>query len=81
MRGRGARIPQDSLQVTAKNKNSVDKSVWETMRVEFQCGNQTLQHNDACYGLTPNFVMFHSKQLYGGGLRIRLFPRLRCSVV
>lgn len=64
-----------------KDKKSISDPVWGTLRVEFQRGNQTLQHNDACYGFTPNFVMFHDAQTNGGGLRIRLFPSLRCSVV
>jgi len=74
----------DSLKyacLKSRDKTSIHASVWETMRVEFQCGNQTLQHNDACYGTTPNFVMFHDQQPHGGGLRVRLFPPLRCSVV
>jgi hypothetical protein len=41
----------------------------KTMRVTAICGAQTLEHTDACRGVTPNWVIFHSP---GGELTVNM---------
>ena len=74
-------IQQVHVSLQYNDINTVPKAVWDTLRVEFQCGNQTLPHNDSFYGFTPNAVMFHEPLSMNTRLRVQNFPLFRCSVV
>jgi hypothetical protein len=49
----------------------------ETLRATAMCSAQTLEHTDACHGVTPNWVIFHARD---AELSVNTFPAFRFLV-